>query len=362
MSGCEIARVLRAACVSSAPLARAGLGNELLPLAKAHLAAQALGVPLIPPAWGLDRRPYWRYFSRSRLDVAPYHVLLAGRTRIRFTEVDYRATGLIDYGQAALRWWAQARHEQRRVVVVNEGMWGGFAAVDEARPFIRRYLSAARGTAQNVLALSSRRRPRALLVGIHVRAGDFAPPAAEVNQSAEWNRALPLDWYRSVCRALQRRLGDEVQFLVLGGSPDGPAGVLAGELGALTTWSERRTDVSDLVLLSAADLLVCSVSAFSLAAVWLSDAPYLWPRDQLHDEDGWLSIWGAEEGQKTGLTASNRLELSAAREPPIARGIPVGGDGFLSEPVTRALIGSRGPWDRRADLIYYGVVRGSQAS
>ena len=247
--------------------------------------------------------------------------------------------------------------DRHRSAVVNEGMWGGFAAVDAARTFVRRYLSTSRGAARNIQVLRSRLRPHVLLVGVHVRAGDFTPAASATQYDGGWNDALPMDWYLGVCGALRKLLGDRVQFLVLGGDPGGPSGTIARELGALTTSRERYTDVSDLVLLSTSDLLVCSVSAFSLAAAWLSDSPYLWPRAQLHDENGWLSIWGAEAAQSTGLTKTNRLSLAGAAELPPARGMPIGWDGSLPASLEQALSAPRGAWDKRSDLIYYGVVR-----
>ena len=119
---------------------------------------------------------------------------------------------------------------------------------------------------------------------------------------------------------------------------------------------EKYTDVSDLLALAMADLLVCSVSTFSLAAAWLSDAPYLWPSVQLHSEDGWLSIWGMEPAQPGGLpppTAGNgRIEGNRLR----GAAFPVPPSGQIPEQVLRALASKDFVWDKRADLIYYGVV------
>ena len=361
MADPALGRLILASCVSASKPARAGLGNELIPLAKAHLAARALGIPLVSPAWGFDRRPYWRHFSGSRLDVAPYLTAIAGRRRLEFTEAAYRQTGVVDYGLAARRWCSRHGGRWRRAVLVNEGLWGGFPAIDGARSFIRSYLGGSRHAPGNIAALRSRRRPGTILVGVHIRGGDFAAPSSGAAYRETWNVSLPMAWYMDVCRGLRELLGDSVQFLVLGADAAGPGMALVNDLGALTTWSERHTDVSDLLLLSIADLLVCSVSTFSLVAAWLSDSPYLWPSAQLHREDGWQSIWGIEPAQRSGLTASNRRELSGLVEPPSGRGIPVPPSGRLPEAVSVALATGDRAWDRRADLIYYGVVRESKA-
>jgi hypothetical protein len=274
-----------------------------------------------------------------------------------FTEVDYREAGSIEYGQAARAWFEAQDNPPHRAVVVSQGMWGGFPAIDAARGFIRRYLAGSRHAARNIATLRATRRAGALLVAVHLRGGDFVTPLSTAEYRGSWNAALPLEWYASVCHGLRALLGDSVQFLVVGDTVSGAAGDLVNELGALTTAGESHTDVSDLVLLSTADLLVCSISSYSLVAAWLGDSPYVWPREQLQIENGWLSLWGEEPAQRSGLTAENIQELSVAHEAPIARGVPVPLNGALPKELSLALSHSGAGWDRRADLLYYGVVR-----
>jgi hypothetical protein len=347
---------VRGAPVSVARLPRhAGLGNALLPLAKAYLTAQALGVPYVRPAWGLNRRPYWRYFSGSRLDVLPLAQAMVGRRRVTFTEAAYRATGVVDYGEA-VRLWAENALPDGRSVVVNEGMWGGRPAVDAARPFVLDYLRRSRYAAANQSALLSRRRRTGPLVGMHVRRGDFVRPrAASPPGRSRWNVGVPIDWYRAVGQDLRRRLGHDVEFLVVGQLDDPEVSGLARELDALTTAEERWTDVSDLLLLAGADVLVCSVSSFSLGAAWLGQGVYVWPRWQLVEHDGWLSLWGDQPAQQDGLTAQNRRALTACGTAPAGRGVAAPLDGRLPDGL-EALLRERGDCDRRSDLVYYGVV------
>ncbi len=58
------------------------------------------------------------------------------------------------------------------------------------------------------------------------------------------------------------------------------------------------TECSDLLLMTEADLRVCSVSSYSLAACFLSDGPYLWYEPQLTLHDGAYSLWGNEREQQ----------------------------------------------------------------
>ena len=45
-----------------------GLGNELIPWAKAFIAAEELQIKFLPPALGLNDRRYYEYFGTSRFD------------------------------------------------------------------------------------------------------------------------------------------------------------------------------------------------------------------------------------------------------------------------------------------------------
>lgn len=117
---------------------------------------------MIRPAWGANRRPYWRYFSSSRLDVLSAAIALRTRRVARFTEDEYRATGQIDYADAIRSWAGETGLSQKRTAIVN--------------------------------ALMSRRAAGQPLVGVHVRRGDFAAASSTESSHRTWNVALPLEW------------------------------------------------------------------------------------------------------------------------------------------------------------------------
>jgi len=338
----------------SAPL-KVGLANELTVIAKAHLAARALGIPMVRPTWGWNRRPYWRYFSYSRLDIVWPELATRIRRVVTFTEADYRATGVLDYGAAVASWARDRELVGTRTAIVNEGMWGGKVAVEEAREFVRAFMRCSRWTSSNIESFRRRRTPGRRLVAVHVRLGDFAAPVDPREYRHAWNVALPLEWYRHVCRELRAVL-DDVDFLVLSDDP-AAAAPLVSEFDALTTTDRRRTDISDLLLLSSADVIVCSISSFSLVAAWLGEGRYVWPREQMDEQGAWLSLWGHQPAQKDGLTAQNRSALAAMGDArPHGRGVAVAWGSPLPVEFVDDLRAHRRCADRRADLIYYGVI------
>src|SRR5262249_48648977 len=115
-------------------------------------------------------------------------------------------------------------------------------------------------------------------VGLHVRRGDFGvqPPAP-----GTFNRPVPTTWFCSVVRSLQGQLPDAAHA-VCTDAGDAELPELTALPGVhLVRGSGPAAAIQELAVLASCDLLVCSVSSFSMLAAFLSDRPYLWYRPQL---------------------------------------------------------------------------------
>jgi hypothetical protein len=346
-------------CVPSAFGRGAGLGNELYPWAKAWLAAQAIGGTALPPAFGLNHRQYWRYFGTSRLDWLSHRALLKTLPCYRFTEQDYRSTGEHDFRKAVAMFAERLGWKERRLFTLEvSGMWGGFLAVREARDFILARLYAARGTAENLTDWRARLGPDRLVVAVHIRAGDFKAADVNVNYRGCFNRALPLAWYMAVCDQLRHHFGDKVQFqLFTDGQPEALAPFIQ-RFSPVTGFHQRDTVCSDLLAMASADLLICSVSSFSLWGAFLSRAPYVWFAPQLQEEQGMLSLWGHEPAQHppTGATAQFSANVAADNSNCCPRGVPVSEQGELPRDLLARLEHELNCRRTATDLALYGVV------
>lgn len=346
-----------------ARFAGAGLANELIVLAKAYLASSALGFRLVRPSWRLNRRGYWRYFCRTPVGGLGGELARRMVPTLTFNEQAYRETALVDYGEAVLA-WASANDllGRRRLAIECEGLWGGLTAVDRSREFIRGTLLGTRFTQSNITEFLGRRDPRKLLVGVHVRRGDFASPqGGTASLRGRWNTAIPLEWFLGVCESLAQELGEHVQFAVFSDASQRELTPLIGAVNALTTFRQPHTDCSDLLLMSLCDVLVCSPSSYSLLAAWLSDRPYVWPAEQCSLEDGGFSLWGNEPWQRppSGLTSRNASAVMRSDRPLMCRGLPADANGAVPQYLLAHLETLLGLKDRRTDLIYYGVVPSS---
>lgn len=334
-----------------------GLGNELVPWCRSFLAAQVLGARSLPPAFGLNPRRYGRHFGTPRWDWLAHRVAAGVLPVFDFAEQDYLVHGGGDV-VTALRGYAKTHglFERRAFVLRTGGMWGGMFHIEAAREHARSRLHLSRFAARNLLALRERLDAALPVVAMHVRRGDFGVPLDPGQYRGRFNASLPLSWYRRVAESIHRQRDGDVQFLIVSDAPATELNDLTAGLPCVSSAGLADADCSDLLALSSADLLVCSISSYSVWAAFLSDAPYLWYRPNLHEHaEGCLSIWGHESAQthQGSPTAAAVSGWSAghARQP---RGWPVGEDGKVPMNALSALHDKREA--RYADLIRYGVV------
>src|SRR6202165_639111 len=227
-----------------------GLGNELLPWARAFLASQVLNAKLLPPAFGMNRRAYWWHFHTAPDDWIQHRALEYLLPVIEFTESDYLTHGGGDVVRA-LRGFAAAHrlHERRSYLLVTQGLWGGYRHVEAARDFIRCTLYQSRYAAHNLLQLRARIDPHNVLVGMHLTLGDFAPPGAAGDYQRAANISLPIEWLCALARSLDRALGDHWQLLLITDGTEQQVQALTSQWRCITTNDLLPGHCSDLLAL-----------------------------------------------------------------------------------------------------------------
>lgn len=291
-----------------------GLGNEIIPWAKGMIASQVLSAILIGPSWGLNKRRYYRNFETSRLDFLLEDALLR-LPNYNFTKRDYIESCKVDFG-AAIEWWA-GRHKlfrKKNFIVTVDGMYGGYASIHNARPFLWAKLLNSRDVISNVYRITSTLDRNKLFVAVHMRfGGDFVKLNQNESARGQFNILIPGEWYLQACQALVDELGPSVQFHFFTdrGGPEFDEAVRRFNPGQLR--QSGLTECSDLVLMAQADLRICSISSYSLVASFLSGGPYLWYEPQLTITDGTYSLWGMEEEQQL-LGSPTDLGRSHAKE------------------------------------------------
>lgn len=351
-------------CIPKVAGRGAGLGNELIPWAKAFIAGSELGIPFSQPAWGLNRLRYWEYFGTSRFDWAGHYLIGKSLPSFTFTEEDYFATGEKDFGRA-IRVFADANDLKSKPAYVLwvEGMWGGYYAIEKAKPFISSVLYGAKNSVANLWDTKQHLRPDTLVVAVHVRLGDFNAATDTSDYRGKFNVSIPMSWYVSVSRALRKAFGESVQFVLLSNGKHLELRDYIAEFEPVTTSHQNYTVCSDLLTMANADLLICSVSSYSMWAAFLSEKPYFWYEPNLQSHERCFSLWGHEARQAAvnGVTASNISHLATTalipeNEATLSRGIPISENADIPVEILKYLDAKLKLKATRSDLIQYGVV------
>lgn len=334
-----------------------GLGNEVTPWMKAFLAAESVGADYLTPGWGLNRRGYRKFFGGSRFDWLKNLALEKLASPIEFTEVDYRATGEEDFG-LAFRAWAEAKGllSRRSWVVTVGGLWGGRWALRRAQPFLDGQLTATRYTSENLAETLEHLQDGLPTCVVHLRGGDFAKNDGDVDIQGRFNVALPYSWYVSALKSVKEAFGHQLNLVIVTNDQSDAARSLIEESGALTTLHQTNSDISDLLLLSKADIVIPSVSSFSILALFLNpNASYLWPHDQLTPVtgvEGTLGVWAHEQLQKNETSQS--VLLAKEKAPCFGRAIAYRSGDVLPPEFIDPIRLSVNQRHRARDLIFYG--------
>ena len=316
---------------------------------------------MVGPSWGLNRRKYWRNFETSRLDFIP-DIFLKSLPRFRFTESDFYETESSDFGEA-IQIWAEKNNlfKKKNFIVSVGGMYGGYKAIQAAKPFILSRLLSSRSATANVYKTLSRLDKNKLFVTIHMRLGnDFSTPGGEADLRGKFNFALPMRWYENLCASLYQALGGRVEFLFLTDKPNAQFDLLVARYNGHRTDGLLLTECSDLLLMAFSDLRICSISSYSLAACYLSSGPYIWYEPQLSQSQGVYSIWGHENRQLHPTSPSSqsaKYVTSAVFGDKVkldGQGFPVDDEGKLPATLIQRLQSRLVQNDWRTDLIQYG--------
>lgn len=335
----------------------AGLGNELVPWARAFLASQLLGAHCLSPAFGLNQRRYGHHFGTPSYDWIQHRLLKAALPVVEFKEADYLQHGGGDV-VSALQSFSKEKNlfDRKAFVFSTSGMWGGMRHIEAAREFVASKLYLSHFAAANLLKIRQRLDPSKPTVGIHVRLGDFSAALEPHEYKGRFNVSLPLDWYRRVANSIYEQLDGNVQFLIVSDASPERLKALCIGLPCVLSGDIPNSDCSDMLALAGADLLVCSISSFSVWAAFLSGSPYIWYGPNLHKHDeGFSSIWGHEQGQQTKSSPTRQsIETALKSNSFSSRACAVGHDGVVPSNAIYQIECSR----RRADfdLVRYGVI------
>lgn len=239
-----------------------GLGNLLFVYARARVAAQAYGLPLIWPTWpSLKLGPWLRRERDKRL----YAGLFQNRTGM---VGGLKKQALLRFARKLPR-EALGRDElPERAVVLFDDFRMDFEGLIPHRDLLRADIFENLSPKSRAGLADDYRHA----VNFHVRLGDFTADPAALRRG-ENNVRIDIEWYAAVARALRALLSERVTFNIFSDGDDGALAPLLAVPGA-----RRRhygSAMADIVALSRAPLMVASGSSFSLWARFLGQCASL---------------------------------------------------------------------------------------
>jgi hypothetical protein len=246
-----------------------GLGNCFYTYFHAVTLAQKYGAAVVAPPWfslkigpllrgERSKRFYWRMFR-------PFHGEIYGAKKLVTLLSGYRKRVILEVGESA------------EPVVVNGALnfvvssKFTFRGLHAHRSVIRDRLL---GTVNDTIP-ADHSWGTGDYIAMHIRLGDFAAAAdhALIN-SAQPNLRIPMSWYTNMTRALRDRYPDKPIYIF----SDGDAKQLEPILDRGATLYRTGSDMTDLLAMSGASILVGSNSTYSRWAAFFGNMPSIWLR------------------------------------------------------------------------------------
>jgi hypothetical protein len=262
-----------------------GFGNEFVKLAKLLICRKVMGIPIA--------KAYWRSPYREAL---PHDLCYANRARrvlrlagdrmtyrqIEFGRSEHLSTGHVPVEEALACFLKRENlRPEDRCLVEFTGFDPGLETIENHGPYLYDILTSISATASLLHERLRNFDPQKLLVGIHIRRGDFRPalPIGTPWPQGKWNIQIPLEWYDRICSLLSSAFPGRVQFLVTTNGLDAEIERFCREHRAVLmqpSLSRGGPDVADMLALASCDVLVSSASWFSGWPAVLKPKPWLW--------------------------------------------------------------------------------------
>ena len=273
----------------------AGLGNLLIPLSKAYLASQALNCKILIP-FQIDTTRLKTYFNPIKMDCLPY--IPNPLTKITFSFEDYKMikeiTNTNDYFDNVKEF--VKKNGYKNIILVNEGMWGGYYSIYRARKWIKTFLTSNIYARRNIAEMGSYYHPNRIQIAFHIRKKDFQITTTtnqENNKNSVWNVQIPIEWYHNIAEQLLKEINiSQIDFVLFTDSYENQdVNNFIKRFNVITKKNKKGSEFSDLYLMSESDLLICANSSYSMMGAFLSESPYLMFKEYVIKKNDKYLLW-----------------------------------------------------------------------
>lgn len=243
----------------------AGLGNRLMPWARACIYAHAHGLQMLAPQWAQlkigpllrgekDLRLYHNLFRRNPQHVGGLKAAWLQRAAKRLNEPeDLRQPPAASNGKNGVLVFSEERDHFRRLNGWHELLGRELRAVTRQQWLDR------------VAAWGD------IPIGMHIRRGDFSAPSDDSQLLQTGHLRVPLRWFGETVKAIRRAVGQNVRAVFTSdGTPEEMRELLDIEN---VERADTGSAIGDLLLLSKSRVFLASGSSFSAWASFLGQMP-----------------------------------------------------------------------------------------
>jgi hypothetical protein len=247
-----------------AVMPKAGLGNRLMPWARACVYAQAHGLAMLAPQWSQlkigpllrgekDLRLYHNLFQRHPQHIGGLKAAWLKRSAAPLPEPEDLTQPPAPNGKSGVFVFSEERDHFRRL-----NGWHEFLGRELQTITRRQWLDRAAAWGD-------------IPIGMHIRRGDFRAPADESQLLQTGHLQVPLKWFGETVKAIRRAVGQNVRAVF---TSDGTEEEMR-ELLEIENVERADTGsaIGDLLLLSKSRVFLASGSSFSAWASFLGQMP-----------------------------------------------------------------------------------------
>ena len=341
----------------------AGLGNEVFNFCKVKIANDELPGAIYFPRYKpkFHKLPEEFVFEGTRLYKLKIISSKISRKLITVDEDNYFQTaqkiGNWSYGEVIKE--IIRLNPSKQHILHKSKMAGGYLAISSIKSSIFLLTKCTNGGNQFHVSIHVRGAvKRKLFFGLISRRDGMK--SRESNGYGSFNRETPVQFYLDSLNFLFKELKSQntlFKIVTNLNSNDSKIRLLESEIKK-NNFNFSLVNGDQLECLREivnSDIIIPSISSFSMLAIFLSKAKYFWPKQNLYLCDNFMSIWGYEKYQQNvGPTAINQIMASKVKpnSTQTYRGMP-----FPPKDKFDTLSWlTKKDHSQFSDLIYYGVV------
>lgn len=251
---------------------RGGLGNKLFPWARAVVYQKQIGGKIVAPNWEnyIKIGPY----LRKEKDKRHYLNVFNNKGYVRGFKKIVVLKSMEKITESSLSESVNVSNNKNKLIELKNFVGSGVV------PYFQALHGYSNVIHEELTRITNKKLHPAEkaenFIGVHIRMGDFSVPKDldEIRNADALYFRLPHEWYILAITQIRKQLNENLKVILFSdGTPDQLKSILKLPN---TELSVGGAAITDLLMLSKANVIVASGSTFSMWAAFLGQKPSIW--------------------------------------------------------------------------------------